>query len=131
MSRENVDAVRGLYVALSRGDPGTLDLVHPEAELHQLPNLPGSASYYGREAFAEAVAAFVAEWEVLRFEPVEVTEADDHVVAHIRAFGRGKASGVAGAREEFHAWTMRDGKPHQCFVRSTRAEALEAVELRG
>ena len=37
--------------------------------------------------------------------------------------------GTALARVEQHTWTFRDGKPCQCFVRSTRDEALKAVGL--
>jgi ketosteroid isomerase-like protein len=130
MSRENVEVVRRMYEAFNRADPSALDLLHPEAELHQLPQMPGAGSYYGRDEFARAMAAFLTDWEELRFELAEIGEAAGCVVAHVRAWGRAKVSGVSGERSEFHAWTMRDGKPHRCFVRNTEAEALEAVGLR-
>ena len=130
MSRENVEAIRGLYEASSRADPETFNLLHPEAELHQLPDLAGGGSHYGRQAFGEVLAAFLADWDDLRFEPTEITEVGEYVVVQISAWGRGRVSGVEGERREFHAWTVRDGKPHQCFVRTTRDEALEAVGLR-
>ena len=130
MSRENVEVVQGLYEAFGRADPETPNLLHPEAELHQLPDLPGGGSHYGRVAFVQAITAFMADWDDLRFEPMDITGVGDFVVVQMRAWGRGRVSGVEGERREFHAWTVRDGKPHQCFVRTTRAEALEAVGLR-
>ncbi len=130
MSQENVEIVQGLYEAFGRADPEALNLLHPEAELHQLPDLAGGGSHFGRQAFGEAMAAFMADWDDLRFEPTEITEAGEYVVVQIRAWGRGRVSGMAGERREFHAWTVRGGKPHQCFVRTTKDEALEAVGLR-
>ena len=45
--------------------------------------------------------------------------------------GRGNTRGIETKAEFFHAWRLGDGKPHRCFVRSTRSEALEAVGLTG
>jgi ketosteroid isomerase-like protein len=130
MSREHVDAVRTMYEALNRaGVSGARELLHPDAELHQPPEMPDADSYYGRDEFQRGIESWLSMWEEPLFEPIEITEAGDCVVMRVRVSGTGKASGVPATTEFFHVWTIRDGKPHRCFVRTTRAEALAAVGL--
>ena len=130
MSRENVEVIRGMYDAFNRADPASVEFLHPEAVLHQNLDMPGAGSYFGREEFVRGIVSFMGDWDDLRFEPQEIEEAGDRVVVRMRAWGRGRVSGISGDRLEFHAWTVRDGKAYQCFVRASRAEALEAVGLR-
>jgi ketosteroid isomerase-like protein len=132
MSRENVEVVRSMYEALNRGDvAGAKEALHPDAELHQPLEAPDADSYYGRDEFERGLALWLSEFDEPRFEPQESTEAGDCVIMRVRVSGRGKASGAETTAEFFHAWTVRDRKPYRCFVRSTRAEALEAVGLAG
>jgi ketosteroid isomerase-like protein len=131
MAQENVEIVRSMYEAFNRGDvAGATESLHPEAELHQPPEWPDSHSYYGRDEFARGFALWLREFDQPRFEPQEATEAgEDQVIMRVRVSGRGRISGIETTAELFHAWTMRDGKPHRCFVRNSRAAALEAVGL--
>jgi uncharacterized protein len=130
MSQENVEAVRRMYEAFNRGDvDGARESLHPDAELHQPPEAPDVDSYYGRDEFARGIGLWLSEWDDPRYEPQEITEDGDYVIMRVRVLGRGKVSGVEAATEFFHAWTVRDGKPHRCVVRSSRAEALEAIRL--
>jgi hypothetical protein len=62
-------------------------------------------------------------------KPQETAEVGDWVIMRVLVAGRGKSSGLESTAEFFRAWSLLDGKPHRCFVRSTRAEALEAVGL--
>ncbi len=129
MSQENVEVIRGMYDAFNRADPASVRFLHSEAELHQNPDMPGAGSYFGREEFVKGIASFMSGLDDVRFEPEEIEEAGNLVVVRMRAWGRGRVSGISGDRLEFHAWTVRDGKAFQCFVRASRAEALEAVGL--
>jgi uncharacterized protein len=132
MSAQNVEIVRSMYEAFNRGDvAGAREALHPDAQLHQPPEAPDADSYFGRDEFARGFGLWLSEFDEPRFEPVQSTEADDCVIMRVRVSGRGKASGAETSAEFFHAWTMRDRKPYRCFVRSTRAEALEAVGLEG
>ena len=132
MSQQNVEIVRKLYEAFDRGDvKGARDLLHPEAELHQPPEIVDSDSYYGRDEFIRGLVVFLQEWEQVRFEPQEIAEAGDGVIMAVRVSGTGKASGIETSAEFFHAWTVLGGKPHRCIVRSTRSDALEAAGLEG
>lgn len=128
MARRNAEILRDMYETFNRGDPeAATAALHPEAELHQLPGMPDADSYYGREEFVRGIARWTGEWERPRFEPHEIAEAGDRVIMRVRLSGRGRASGVVGGAELFHVWSLRDGMPHTCIVRSTRAEALQAA----
>jgi ketosteroid isomerase-like protein len=130
VSQENVEIVRGMYEAFNRGDfEGSTQTLHPAAELHQPLAMADSDSYYGRDEFVRGLAVWLSAWEEPRFEPLDADAAGEHVIMHVRVTGRGKTSGIRTEAEFFHAWTLSDGQPHRCFVRSTRAEALKAVGL--
>jgi ketosteroid isomerase-like protein len=130
VSQENVEIVCRMYEAFNRGETDVArELLHPEAELHQPPDVPDVDSYYGRDAFERGFALWLSEWEDPSFEPQEATAVDGCVIMRVRVSGRGRTSGVETAHEWFHAWTLRDAKPHRCVVRATRAEALTALGL--
>src|SRR5271169_6591954 len=103
MSRENVEVVQKLYAAFDRGDVGAAwGLLHPDAELHQPPEIVDSGSYYGREEFMRGLVLFLREWKEARFEPQEIAEAGDGVIMRMRVSGTGTASGVEISAEFFH-----------------------------
>ena len=132
MSEDRALVVQRMYEAANRRDFALArELLHPHAELHQsgLGVAPDAGASYGREQWERDFARWLSEWEEPRFDPQEVTEADDCVIMRVRVSGRGKTSGIETAMDLFHGWTFRDGKPHRCFVRSTREEILRAVGL--
>src|SRR5438067_648064 len=130
MSQENVEFVREMHEAFNRGDwVLAREMLHPDAELHQPPEAPDAASYYGRGEWERGFMIWLSEWEEPSFRPVEVAGVGDGVIMRVRLSGVGKVSGVPVATEFFHAWTLRDGKPHTCVVRTARADALKAVGL--
>jgi len=127
---ENADLVCEMYEAFNRGDVDkALELLHPQPELHQPPEVVDADTYIGLEAFLRGMSLFTEEWDDPRFEPQEVDEVDSSVLMRVRISGRGKRSGLQMTTEFFHVWTLRDGKPWRCCVRSTRNEALEAARL--
>jgi ketosteroid isomerase-like protein len=131
VSKEDVHVVRRMYEAFNRGDFALArELLHPEAELHQPPEVPDADSYYGREEWERGFALWLSEWQDPRFEPQEITGTGRCVIMRVRVSGRGKASGIETATDFFHAWTLRDGQPQRCFVRWTREEAHKAVGLK-
>jgi uncharacterized protein len=130
MSQEDVEIVRSIYEAFNRGDVASArDMLHPDAEMHQPPEVPDAESYYGRDELVRGVELVAAEFDEFRLEPQEIAAAGDGVIVRVHVSGTGKASGIATEIEFFHAWTVRDGMPHRCAVRTTRADALEAVGL--
>ena len=130
MSQENVEIVREMYEAFNRGDAeSALKLLHPEPELHQDPEVVDAEAYIGLDAFVRGMSLFTDEWDEPRLEAQEVDEVGNCVLMRVRVSGRGKRSRIEIGTEFFHAWTLRDGKPWRCFVRSTRDDALKAVGL--
>ena len=128
VSRENVDVVREMYEAFNRGDFETgLVLLDPQPELHQAPEVIDAEAYVGIDAFVRGMSLFMADWDHPSLEPQDVDEVGDFVVMRVRISGRGKTTGLEMTTQFFHAWTFRDGRAWQCFVRSTREEALIAV----
>ena len=133
MSEENIEVVRRAYAALTRGDTDTLrDLASPELVVDISRRLVDPFVLRG---FDEALAFFLGqsgetwdEWPV--WDPQEVIDADDKVVAFIRTAARGKGSGVEVEAYVWNLWTFRDGKPVEFkYFGEDRAEALDAVGL--
>ena len=132
MSQENVEIVRSMYEAFNDGDgERALAYLHPEAELHQPPELPDSGAYYGLAEFQRGINLWLGEWESFRYEIEGLTDAGDKVLMEIRLWGIAKGSGVETERRDvFHLWTIRDGKAQRCEVYFNRPDALEAAGLR-
>ena len=64
------------------------------------------------------------------WEPKELIDAGDKVLAFIWTSGRGKTSGVDVGAHVWNVWTFRDGKPIEwTYFGEDRAAALEAVGL--
>lgn len=111
MSEKNLEVVRRACVALSRGDEDTLrNLAAAELVVDFSRRLvePGVLS---RD---EALGVFFSQlrqtwddWPV--WEPQELIDADDKVVAFIRTSARGKGSGVEVEAYVWNVWTFRDG----------------------
>jgi ketosteroid isomerase-like protein len=68
------------------------------------------------------------DWPV--WEPQELIEAGDKVLAFIRTTARGKGSGVEVEAHVWNLWTIRDGKLVELtYFGADRAAALEAAGL--
>ena len=129
MSQEKAQVVREMYDAFNKAEADVaLKLLHPEPELHQNPDVVDAEAYIGMEPFVRGMALFMEDWDDPRLEPQDVEEVGDCVLMRVRVSGRGRSSGLEMTTEFFHAWEFRDGKPCRCFVRSTRDDALRAVE---
>ena len=132
MSEENVEIVRRGYVALSQGDGDALrDLAGPDLVVDFSRRLMEPGVMRGRD---EALAWFSQtretweDWPV--WEPQELIDADDKVVAYIRTAARGKGSGVEVEAYVWNLWTFRDGKVVELiYFGDDRAAALEAAGL--
>jgi hypothetical protein len=99
MSQENVERLRALYPELARGNfRGTEELLAADVVFE--PMSDGRRAYRGREAVAEQMREFLAQWSEFRIEAKQFVE--------------------LGA-----AWGLREGKVVR--ARWDRASALEAA----
>ena len=137
MSRENVEVVRRLYEAFNAGDyEMSLELMAPDIEYHELEGMPGARGmvgvYHGREELARWFGEFLSEWEPgFQSEPAEITELEDGRVVVVETWrGRGAQSGAEVQANAVALYTIRGGRITHIRYFSTKAEAVEAAELR-
>ena len=132
MSRENVEIVRRLYALAAQGDEAVWDLVPPDFVFDFSRRLIDPAILRGQaqvRAFAEREGE---AWEggYTGWEPVELIDAGDKVLAFVRVSGRGKASGVDVEARTWNVWTFRDGALAElAYFGADRAQALKAMGL--
>jgi len=130
-SQANVDALRPVYDAWSRGDFRPIHDVYG-ADLEwgwseEFPDLHGPESDPSVEA--SSLRSWLAPWEDWRVEVEDFVASGDHVVALARYTGRGKESGVEVDVQGAHLWEFRDGRAVRLEVFSDRKRALEAAGL--
>ena len=131
MSDENVEIVRRILAMLDQGDDPH-DLLAREFVLDFSRRRLNPIVVRGRDevrAFAEGDGQM---WEGghLAYQPKELIDAGDKVLAFVRVTGRGQASGVEVEADTWVVWTFRDGKPVEwTYFGDDRASALEAVGL--
>ena len=132
MSQENVEIVRRLVALISQADEAFWDELPPEAVFDFSRRLINPVVLRGRDqvrAFTEGEGQM---WEGghLAYQPKELIDAGDKVLALVRVIGRGQASGVEVEAYTWSMWTFRDGKPVEwTYFGDDRASALEAVGL--
>jgi ketosteroid isomerase-like protein len=132
----NLDLVRSIYADWERGDWSTASWAHPNIEF-VLVDDPGSETHRGLAAMAEAWRAFLSAWADYRVESEEYRTLDEgDVLVLMRAYGRGKASGVElsertrgrGGATLFH---IRDGMVVRLDAYFDRDRALADLGLEG
>jgi ketosteroid isomerase-like protein len=132
MSEENVETVRHLYELMTRGDDGLLELIAPDFVVDFSRRL---IDPFVTRVDPDALASFFREaretWgEFPRWEPEELIDGGDKVLAFIRFQATGRASGVEVDVHVANLWTFRDGKPVELkYFGEDRGAALEAAGL--
>jgi len=127
-----MELVRRIYALLDQGDEAVFDLASPEFVFDFSRRLIDPVVLRGRD---EVRAWSVREWEMwegghTRWQPEELVDAGDKMLAFIRTTGRGKASGVDVEAYVWNVWTFLDGKPVEwTYFGEDRAAALEAAGL--
>ena len=123
--------VRRICAVLDQGDD-PYDLFAPEFVGDFSRRLLNPIVARGRDQARALVERDGQMWEGghLAYQPKELIDAGDKVLAFIRVSGRGQASGVEVEAYTWSVWTFRDGKPVEwTYFGDDRASALEAVGL--
>jgi ketosteroid isomerase-like protein len=130
MSPENIDVVRRAHQALNTGDMDALVvLCDVQFQLDMSDRIFNPAVYEGHDGIRRFYSEVRDVWASYSWEPEELMEAGDHVVALLRSGGTGRGSGVEVERRTAMVWTVREGRATAlCFFRE-RNEALKAVGL--
>jgi ketosteroid isomerase-like protein len=132
MSQQNIELVRSIYASLTRGGDDLLELAGPGVVVDFSRRL---VDPFVLTLDEEAIEAFQRDaleaWEEPpTWEPQELLDADDKVVAFIRTRARGKTSGVEVDAHVANVWTFRDGEPVEVkYFGDDREAALAAAGL--
>jgi ketosteroid isomerase-like protein len=132
MSQENVEVVRRSFGLWASRDFSALpEVAHPDLVLDVSRRTFNPAVYRGLDGFQRFVKDVDEIWEDFRFDPEDLIDAGDHVVASVRISGRGRGSGIETEMHEFSVWTVRDGRVSLIIGGfRDRTDALEAAGLR-
>ena len=134
MSQEDVEIVRSVFEASSRGDTEAV-LAHYDLDVEwnaerTQPGVGFGESYRGHDGLRRFFRQWREAWDNDEYELEELIDAGGTVVSVARQQGRGRVSGAAIARPITGVWTIREGKVVRVIWFPTREEALEAVGLR-
>ena len=123
-----VEQVRGIIDALNRGDlDGMLARMHRDFEWRPLEASPVARVYRGHEQVRRYVEDWLSTFESLRLELEGPIEVADRVVAVVRGYGRGRASGVELDARFCQVWTLRRGTAISMEEYTSREQALALV----
>jgi ketosteroid isomerase-like protein len=133
MSQGNVETVREGYEAFNRGDvEWMIAQLDPEIVWEDATEVPGSSSYRGTREVRGYLESFAQQWDEIRFEPEEILDAGEQVVALVRIVARGRASGAQVDARLAHLYELREGRGMRVLRVRTffdRERTLEAAGL--
>jgi uncharacterized protein len=130
MPQENIDVARRGYEAFARGDlDAALELMAPDIEAHDPPEMPDAAIYRGHEAVRRDWEHTAELFDDFSVEVEDYFDAGDELVVYVRYRGRGRESGAEVEAAMAHIWTIRDGKATRLRQFLDRSSALEAAGL--
>ena len=130
MSEENVAIVRRGYEAWNRGDLDKISrMVADSFEWREASEVPGAGTQRGRSEFDHYLRSFSHFWHKFEFEPIEIRDAGDRVLAVVTERGRSAHNGIDVSQLFVHVWTLREGKAVRLEGFYDKAAALEAAGL--
>jgi len=126
-----VKIVRRAHEALNAGNVDELlTLCHPDFQLDMSDRVLNPATYQGHDGIRQFFSEVHEVWERYVWEPEELRDEGDIVVALLRTKGRGRGSGVEIDRKTAMIWTLRGGKALRLRFYREPENALEAAGLR-
>lgn len=135
MSRQNLEHLRRAHEVFRSGESTQLlrtfltTLLHADVEWRDQRELPGATVHHGIDAVERHAAAAQDALHYDTPDLLETLDAGRCVVAAYRFRARGRASGVAVARDAFYVYCFRGAKVERVEIFGTRSEALKAVGL--
>ena len=133
MSQENVELVRKLHAAFSRGDlDAFLSGWHPDAEYRaaiQQAVEGESGTFRGHDGLRRWFRELHDLYDDLHTTVLEIRDLGDDLVVVFAIRGRGSSSGVVDEFELAQVVRFREGKVFRVRDYRSRAEALDASGL--
>ncbi len=132
MSSSNLQTIKDLYAAFSRGDgPAALSLMDPNIVWNEAENFPYADHnpYIGTAAVAEGIFFRLAtEWDNFQVTPAEFHDAGESVVVTGRYNGAFKATKTRIDSQFAHFWRLRDGKVTEFQQYTDTAQAVRVTQ---
>jgi uncharacterized protein len=130
--QQNVELIKSVYAAFTRGDLQTLldffsevlDFQHPMSQTIW----PWAGKRKGREGLTEFIAGINGTIEYPQFEPREFIASDDRVVVLFFEHGRVKATGVEFDNLYVHVFKFKGGKVSQFMIFEDTAPVIAALQ---
>jgi ketosteroid isomerase-like protein len=131
MSRENVEAVEGVFAAFNSGGvDAMLETAHPEVEIFSLRAVLEDTSYVGHAGVRQFWKDMVESWGLgLHVDIQAIRDVDPQVVVLGHLTARGVASGADVEADLAWVAGVRDGKLAYLRTYTEHAQALAAVGL--
>jgi ketosteroid isomerase-like protein len=129
MSRENVEVVRQVIAAYSGSGEVRDDLIDPQIEVWESPELPGELAGSGREALARAQEVVSGSFDDWSIEPERFVDLRERVLVFVTFQGTGRGSGIPAEGQLAYLFTLRAGKVVEWGLFGDRAKAVEAAGL--
>jgi ketosteroid isomerase-like protein len=103
------DIVRRAHDALNRGDAeGLAALCAPDFRLDMSDRVFNPEVYFGHDGIRRFMAEVHEVWETFTWEPTDIKEADDVVLALVHSVGHGRVSGLDIDRRSAMLWRIPD-----------------------
>lgn len=130
VSRENVEIVRASMLAAERGDlDAALAFAAPDLVSRRVD--PDGAVFHGPDGLRRMFNEWGEGFEEWSFRSGDFLDAGDRVVASMRQWARGAASGAPVEAEFWMVYAVRDGKIARFDIYPDRGRALAAAGLPG
>ena len=123
-----VELVQRALAALNAGDIEALvALCDRDFELDMSDRVFNPATYRGHDGIRQFHNEVLEVWEQYVWEPEQVIEQGNRIVALVRTTGKGRGSGLAIDRQTAMIWTVRGDKALSLRFYRDRERALEAA----
>jgi ketosteroid isomerase-like protein len=130
MSREDFEALRAEYAAMSRKDwNAVLSTADCDFELKAPAGGLNAGMVRGVERARRAFEDFFSPFEAVSVEPEAFFEGNGRIVVFFLQRARPVGSTALVERRAAHLWTLRDGKATRLEIFPQREKALEAAGL--
>jgi ketosteroid isomerase-like protein len=130
MSARNVAIVREVFALYARGDFEALaPFLAPDFEMEQLDRHPEGGVYLGQGASQRSMEEWAAMFDDFEWEPEELLDAGEHVVAIVAEHGRPRGGGLPLDERFGLVFTFRDERIARMRWCHDRAEALRVAGL--
>ena len=126
---EAADVVRAAFHRANAGDPdGLAALCHEAVEFHDVPEIPGSGIYRGRDGIRDWLQTVREVSDDLQLQIWDLAERQDAVLVETSAEMSGRASGAEVDWRFWTVWRVRDGLITYHHGYSRREDAVADLE---